>query len=103
VTGRDVTFSRSTPTQPMTMRTLLLTRCLSATVLPAFAQPGARQYKVLATFQTSTMEKEMNAAAGTGYVFATVSGAKGYQVTMTVGTAALGGHELVVLARRERN
>ena len=50
----------------------------------------ADDYLVIATSKTSTLEKEMNE-----------SGAKGYQVTMTVGTTTLGGHELVVLARRK--
>ena len=49
-------------------------------------------YLLIATSKTSTLEKEMNE-----------SGAKGYQaVAMTVGTTALGGQELVVLARRDR-
>lgn len=74
----------------MTMRTLLLTLCLSSVALPVPAQEGARQYKVLATSKTSTMEKEMNAAAEAGYVFATVMG----------GETAFGGSEAVVVMQK---
>jgi len=74
----------------MTMRTLLLTLCLSSVALPVLAQEGARQYKVLATSKTSTMEKEMNAAAEAGYVFATVMG----------GETAFGGSEAVVVMQK---
>jgi hypothetical protein len=49
-------------------------------------------YLLIATSKTSTLEKELNDA-----------GASGYQaVAMTVGATAMGGHELVVLTRRDR-
>ncbi|MFB3778916.1 MAG: hypothetical protein ACE141_14960 [Bryobacteraceae bacterium] len=44
-------------------------------------------YRVLATNKTSTMEKEMNAAAGAGYVFSAVMG----------GETSFGGNEVVVV------
>lgn len=72
------------------MRTLLLALCLSFVTLPAFAQNGAREYKVLATSKTSTMEKEMNAAAELGYEFAAVMG----------GETAFGGSEAVVVMQK---
>lgn len=72
------------------MRTLLLALCLSLVTLPALAQPGAREYKVLATSKTSTMEKEMNSAAELGYVFAAVMG----------GETAFGGNEAVVVMQK---
>jgi len=48
-------------------------------------------YKLLATSKTSTMEKEMNAAAGDGFKFAGVMG----------GSTAGGGQEVVVIMARE--
>lgn len=72
------------------MRTLFLALCLSLATLPAFAQNGAREYKVLATSKTSTMEKEMNAAAELGYEFAAVMG----------GETAFGGSEAVVVMQK---
>ena len=50
------------------------------------------EYKLVATSKTSTLEKELREA-----------GASGYQVMgMTVGKTALGGKELVAIARRVR-
>lgn len=72
------------------MRTFFLTLCLSLAALPAFAQDGAREYRILATSKTSTMEKEMNAAAEAGYVFAAVMG----------GETAFGGNEAVVVMQK---
>ena len=74
----------------MTMRTLLTALCLTLAALPAFAQPGPRSYQVLATSKTSTMEKEMNAAAEAGFVCATVMG----------GETAFGGNEAVVVMQK---
>ncbi|MGV3520694.1 hypothetical protein [Luteitalea sp.] len=85
-----VTFVAWPPTQQMTMRTLALTLCLSLSAIPALAQSAAREYKVLATSKTSTMEKEMNAAAEAGYVFAAVMG----------GETAFGGSEAVVVMQK---
>jgi hypothetical protein len=49
------------------------------------------EYKLVATSKTSTLEKELREA-----------GASGYEVLgMTVGKTALGGHELVAIARRK--
>lgn len=58
----------------------------------AFAQKGpeAIEYKLLATNKTSTMEKEMNAAAGEGYRFEGTMG----------GETAGGGNEIVVIMSR---
>jgi hypothetical protein len=76
----------------MTMRTLLLSLCLGLVSVPAFAQNnGPREYKVLATSKTSTMEKEMNAAAEAGYAYAAVMG----------GETAFGGAEAVVVMQKD--
>lgn len=75
----------------MTMRTLLIAFCLFLAAVPASAQNGAREYKVLATNKTSTMEKEMNAAAELGYAFAAVMG----------GQTAFGGSEAVVVMQKD--
>lgn len=72
------------------MRTLLLTLCLSTLTLPVLAQHDVREYKVLATSKTSTMEKEMNAAAEAGFAYAAVMG----------GETAFGGNETVVVMQR---
>lgn len=74
----------------MTMRTALLATCLMLVTVPVSAQEGAREYRVLATSKTSTMEKEMNAAAEAGYVFAAVMG----------GETAFGGSEAVVVMQK---
>jgi hypothetical protein len=62
---------------------------LLATALPAGAQEV--EYVVLATNKTSTMEKELNAAAETGYRFGGVMG----------GETAFGGSEVVAVMSRE--
>jgi hypothetical protein len=49
-------------------------------------------YKLIATARTSTLEREANQAGGDGY----------QAVGMTVGKTALGGSELVVIARKRR-
>jgi hypothetical protein len=72
------------------MRTLVLIFCLSLAAVPAWAQNGAREYQVLATNKTSTMEKEMNAAAELGYEFAAVMG----------GETAFGGSEAVIVMQK---
>lgn len=72
------------------MHTFFLALCLSLVALPAFAQNGAREYKVLATSKTSTMEKEMNGMAELGYEFAAVMG----------GETAFGGNEAVVVMQK---
>jgi hypothetical protein len=86
-----VTFGAAPTTHQTTMRIHLLTLCLSLIALPALAQEGAREYKVLATSKTSTMEKEMNAAAEAGYAFAAVMG----------GETAFGGNETVVVMQKD--
>ena len=53
----------------------------------AAADAPKYDYRLLATTRTSTMEKEMNEAADTGYVFAGVMG----------GETAIGGNEVVVV------
>lgn len=68
---------------------------LALSLLPALpAQPapdGAKyDYRVLATTKTSTMQKEMNAAAEEGFVFGSVMG----------GDTALGGKEVVVVMQK---
>ena len=56
--------------------------------VPAFAQ--TRNYKVLATSKTSTMQKEMQEAGDAGYRFVAVMG----------GETAIGGKEVVVLMEK---
>lgn len=85
-----VTFRRPPSTHQTTMRTALFLLILGLTALPAMAQSGAREYKVLATNKTSTMEKEMNAAAEAGFVFSAVMG----------GETAFGGNEAVVVMQK---
>jgi hypothetical protein len=65
--------------------------CL-AVAAPAFAQAGvtARNYKILATSKTSTMQKEMQEAGDAGFKFVAVMG----------GETAIGGKEVVVLLER---
>lgn len=62
-----------------------LTLCLNAADEPRF------DYRVLATSKTSTMEKEMNDAAGAGYSFA---GAMG-------GESAVGSKEVIVVMAKD--
>jgi len=49
-------------------------------------------YKLVATSRTSTLQKELNQLAGDGYS----------ALGMTVGKTALGGNELVVIARKKK-
>ena len=70
------------------MRSMIL---MLAAALALTAQPaGKYDYRVLATSKTGTMQKEMNAAAEEGYVFASVMG----------GDTALGGKEVVVIMQK---
>jgi len=71
------------------MRHLVLAVVLSLAAVPVLAQ-GVREYRVLATSKTSTMEKEMNAAAEAGYVYSAVMG----------GETAFGGTEAVVVMQK---
>ena len=67
--------------------------CLTAVLaLPAvtFAQSKPVEYRVLATSRTSTMEKEMNQAADSGFRFQVVTG----------GETAVGGKETVAVMSR---
>lgn len=78
----------------MTLRAFV-TVCVCAAALlgghtRAAAQPPVG-YKLLATSKTSTMEKEMNAAADGGFRFAGVMG----------GDTAIGGKEVVAIMARE--
>ena len=95
ILGRGTLSRRHVPLPgahyPMIMRTLLFTLCLGLVAVPVLAQNGPREYKVLATSKTSTMEKEMNAAAEAGYAFATVMG----------GETAFGGAEAVVVMQKD--
>jgi hypothetical protein len=72
-----------------------VTACVCGAVLVGSANLAAAQsaigYKLLATSKTSTMEKEMNAAAGDGFEFAGVMG----------GSTAGGGQEVVVVMARQ--
>lgn len=52
--------------------------------------PQRSTYRLLATSKTSTLEKELATAGAAGYE----------TLGMTVGTTAMGGHELVVIMRR---
>ncbi|HEV8487870.1 MAG TPA: hypothetical protein VGV87_30395 [Blastocatellia bacterium] len=78
----------------MNMRAFALILCLAAT---CFGRPGQEgrsscEYKLLATNKTSTMQKELNEAAGTGFRFAGVMG----------GETAFGGSEVVVVMSRDQ-
>jgi len=77
----------------MTTRALV-TMCVCGTILLGAATQAAAQnqvgYKLLATNKTSTMEKEMNAAADGGFRFAGVMG----------GDTAIGGKEVVAIMAR---
>ena len=72
----------------------VVTMCVCGTILLGGATQAAAQdqvgYKLLATSKTSTMEKEMNAAADGGFRFAGVMG----------GETAIGGSEVVVIMAR---
>jgi hypothetical protein len=54
--------------------------------------PRLFEYRLLATQKTGTMEKELQSAGEEGFEF----------VGMTVSKTAMGGHEVVVITRRER-
>ena len=76
------------------MRALVFIVCFSAS---CFGRPGGDgrsscEYKLLATNKTSTMQKEMNEAAGAGFRFAGVMG----------GETAFGGSEVVVIMSRDQ-
>lgn len=67
---------------------LRVTLCLVLLLGSVLASGAATyDYKVLATSKTSTMEKEMNEAAESGYAFAAVMG----------GETSFGGNEVVVV------
>ena len=69
-----------------------------------------RHLVLLATSKTSTMEKEMNAAAEAGYVYSAVMGGEtalgGTEAVVVMQKnptpSAMGGAELVAIARRDR-
>jgi len=81
----------------MTSRVLSTWFGLGILVLAAFASESAAQvangieYRVLATSRTSTMEKELNAAADAGFRFQSVMG----------GDTAIGGSEVVIVMSRD--
>ena len=58
--------------------------------VPAWAQHTALDHKVLATNKTSTMERELNVAAETGFQFQAVMG----------GESAFGGSEVIIIMSR---
>ena len=58
-------------------------------VLALLASAQPRDYRVLATKKTSSMEKEMNEAAATGFVFSSTMG----------GDTSVGGTEIVVVMK----
>ena len=68
------------------MRTLSVLLLLATS---ATAQPQSRDYRVLATKKTSSMEKEMNEAAASGFVFSSTMG----------GETSVGGNEIVVVMK----
>jgi hypothetical protein len=73
---------------------VMIAAAVFLTMVPSVAysddRPGLVEYRVLATKRTSTMEKEMNEAAGAGFHFAAVMG----------GETAFGGSEAVVVMTR---
>jgi hypothetical protein len=73
------------------IRVAVLVLALVVCLAPAIAQTTeGKQYKVLATSKTSTMEKEMKEAAAAGFRFTTTMG----------GETAFGGSEVVVIMER---
>lgn len=78
-------FSSRGPATRLALLTLLVA-CLSSSPLVA-DQRAEIQYKVLASNKTSTMQREMQAAAEAGFRFGGVMG----------GETAFGGHEVVVV------
>ena len=76
------------------LRAIGLILCFAAS---CFGQPAGEgrsscEYKLLATNRTSTMQKELNEAAGAGFRFAGVMG----------GETAFGGSEVVVVMSRDQ-
>jgi hypothetical protein len=65
----------------------------TAAILEKSSETAAEryEYKLFATSKTSTMEKELRAAADAGFE----------AVGLTVGKTAIGGNELVVIARKK--
>jgi len=78
----------------MNLHTFALILCLSGNCPGATAQDGRSscEYKLLATNKTSTMQKELNENAGSGFRFAGVMG----------GETAFGGSEVVVVMSRDQ-
>ena len=78
----------------MNLHTFALILCLSASSFGMTGQDGRSscEYKLLATNKTSTMQKELNEAAGAGFRFAGVMG----------GETAFGGSEVVVVMSRDQ-
>jgi len=84
-----ITNSEKTKGESRLGRTLVMVAVLGAslwTAVHAAAADLPLEYRVLATSQTSTMEKELNRAAAAGYRFSKAMG----------GSTASGGQELVV-------
>jgi hypothetical protein len=75
------------------MRRFGFVLCGAVTAVLFAAEPVQLDYRVLATTRTSTMEKELNEAAGEGYVFGGVMG----------GETASGGEQVVVVMTRKLN
>jgi len=61
-------------------------------LMAAMAGAESIDYRLLASRKTSTMEKEMNAAAGEGFAFASTMG----------GETAVGGQEIVVVMKNAK-
>src|SRR5262245_47335026 len=71
----------------------MLTASVMILALQTVSAQGGLEYRVLATSRTSTMERELNQAAETGYRFQTAMG----------GETALGGSEVVAVMSRGAN
>jgi hypothetical protein len=76
----------------MNLRVLLLALVVPVLVGTAFAQGDLHDHRVLATNRTSTMEKEMNEAASSGFHFEATMG----------GESAFGGKEVIVIMSRPK-
>jgi hypothetical protein len=72
------------------MRRILLVAVAASVLVPSAALAQRVDYRVLATNKTSTMEKELNAAAEAGFRFQAVMG----------GDTAVGGSEVVAVVSR---
>ena len=70
---------------------LLISPLTAGLLLTAPAEAGDREYRLLATTKTSSMEKEMGEAAQDGYRFEAVMG----------GDTSFGGSEVVVIMARK--